>query len=210
MNPSIVVVGASLGGLSALRVILGRLPPGYPFPVAVAQHRKPFPATNGDDLASVLSRYGPLPVIDAEDKAPVDPGRIVLAPPDYHLLVEQRHFALSTGESVSYARPSIDVLFESAAEAYGAAVVAVLLTGANRDGAEGVLAVQRAGGRVLIQDPLDAEAPAMPRAGLEALGLDKGLRLTEIADELAHLRLSGRGVVVNDRRRSREDLDRRR
>lgn len=210
MSRSIVVIGASLGGLAALREILARLPEDFPFPVAVAQHRASADQEVREALAEVLSRCGPLRVVDAEDKAPVEPGRVVLAPAGYHLLVEDQHYALSTEESVSFARPSVDVLFESASHARGAGVVAVVLTGASRDGAAGVLAVRNAHGRVLVQDPADAEAPTMPRAALDALGLTRGLPLNKLADELAGLRMMGRGAMVNGRRRPREDLDRRR
>src|SRR5438046_815995 len=111
MTVQLVVVGASLGGLEALRTLLGGLPPDFPAPVAVAQHRR------GRDgpLRNILQEHSALPVVEAEDKLWVETGRVYLAPPDYHLLVEPGHFALSTEGPVTYARPSIDVLFESAA-----------------------------------------------------------------------------------------------
>lgn len=209
MHESLVVIGASLGGLAALRVVLGALPHGYPLPVAVAQHRSSGGLGSLDGLASVLRRWVELPVVDAEDKAPLEPGWIVLAPADYHLLVERDHFALSTDESVSYARPSVDVLFESAADSHGAGVVAVVLTGAGRDGARGVKAVRRAGGRVLVQEPSTAEAPAMPQAALDALGLDAGQTLEELADELVRIGGAAGGGEVRERPGAREDIDRR-
>lgn len=207
MNASIVVIGASLGGLSALRSVLHGLPADYSLPVVIVQHRGYQNDHGADLLAQALSRFGPLAVRDAEDKGPVEAGTVFLAPAGYHLMLEDRHFALSTESVVSYARPSIDVLFESAAQAYGRGVVAVVLTGTGRDGADGARAVQAAGGQVLVQDPLEAEAPAMPRAALEALGQERGLPLVEIARELALLR--PKGVLVHGRFRRREDIDRR-
>lgn len=207
MNASIVVIGASLGGLSALRSVLHELPANYSVPVVIAQHRGQENDHGSDLLGQALSRFGPLAVHDAEDKGPVEAGKVFLAPAGYHLMLEDHHFALSTESVVSYARPSIDVLFESAAQAYGRGVVAVVLTGTGRDGADGARAVQAAGGHVLVQDPLEAEAPAMPRAVLAALGQQRGLPLAEIARELALLR--PKGVLVHGRSRRREDLDRR-
>ena len=209
MKPSIVVMGASLGGLAALKVILRALPAEFAIPIAVAQHRGQDEQEDSDLLAEALTRFGPLRVVDAEDKAPVESGQVVLAPAGYHLLVEDAHYALSTESTVSYARPSVDVLFESAARAYGAGVVAVVLTGTGRDGAEGVHAVKREHGRVLIQDPREAEAPSMPRAALSALGLERGLSLDEIALELAHLRGTPKGAMTHGRTRRRDDSHRR-
>lgn len=209
MKGSIVVVGASLGGLAALQTLLPALPEDFPWPLAIVQHRLR-DGHGKDSLAHTLQSYCALPVRDAEDKAPVEPGCIVLAPADYHLMLEAHHYALSTESAVSFARPSVDVLFESAAEAYGAGVVAVILTGTGQDGAHGVRAVKEARGRVIVQDPLMSEAPAMPRAALSALGLAKGLSLDEIADELAHLKITGKGAMMHGRTRSREDLTRRR
>lgn len=207
MNASIVVIGASLGGLTALRTVLGALPEDYSVPVVIAQHRGFDSDHHGSDLlGQALSRFGPLTARDAEDKGPVEAG-VWLAPAGYHLMVEDQHFALSTESVVSYARPSIDVLFESAALTYGRGVVAVVLTGTGRDGAAGARAVQDAGGHVLVQDPLEAESPAMPRAALEALRLERGAPLAEIARELAGLK--PKGVMVHGRARRREDLDRR-
>lgn len=185
---SMVVIGASLGGLEALRTLLGALPADYPLPIAVVQHQD---ASAGDALAVTLGGSIALLVREAEDKLPIEPGTVVLAPSDYHLLVEGSHFALDAGAPVNHARPSIDVLFESAAEAHDVRVIGVLLTGNSVDGAEGLAAIGRRGGAVLVQDPADAVAPAMPLAGLkrvpraEVLGLDAlAARLRNLAGEV--------------------------
>ena len=121
-----------------------------------------------------------LPVADVEDKAPIEPGRVYLAPPDYHLLIEPGYFSLSTEPHVHYARPSIDVLFESAADAYGDRVIGVILTGANADGAHGLARIKQLGGVAVVQDPRTAERPEMPGAALVATAADAVLPLVEI------------------------------
>jgi two-component system chemotaxis response regulator CheB len=161
--PRAVVIGASAGGIAATRQLLAQLPPDFPWPLFLVQHIQ---ATSGLDFAAVYAR-SPVPVLEACDKATTAPGTLYMAPAGYHLLVETDFsLSLSVDDPVCYARPSIDVLFESAADAYGAGLVAVLLTGANADGANGVAAVHRRRGRVMIQDPATAEARAMPEAGL--------------------------------------------
>lgn len=183
----LIVIGTSLGGLQALRALLGALPADYPLPIVVVQHQS---ADAGDALDAALGGSIALPVREAEDKLPIEPGTVVLAPIDYHLLVEGSHFALDAGAPVNRARPSIDVLFESAAEACGAEVIGVLLTGNSTDGAAGLAAIERRGGAALVQDPAGAAAPAMPRAGLarvpraEVLGLEAlAARLRNLAGE---------------------------
>lgn len=178
MRYGLVVIGASLGGLNALKAILSALPPGFRLPLALVQHRD---AGAGDSLRVVLQACCALPVRMAQDKAPIEAGAVHLAPPDYHLLVEGDHFALSTDAPVQYARPSIDVLFETAAESWGKRLVGVILTGTGSDGALGLAAVQRHGGLALVESPASAQQPAMPEAavqttsgatklGLEAIG----------------------------------------
>lgn len=161
MTPEIVVVGTSLGGLSALEELLGGLPVTFPVPVTVVQHRS---VQSGSSMRATLQRHTALRVREPDDKEALLPGRVYIAPPDYHLLIERGHFALSVDAPVMYARPSINVLFESAADAYGPGVLAVVLTGASADGAKGAAWVKRCGGRVLVQDPATAECSVMPRA----------------------------------------------
>jgi two-component system chemotaxis response regulator CheB len=126
-------------------------------------------------------------VVDAEDKQWIQPGKIYLAPADYHLLVEKGEFNLSVDEAVRYSRPSVDVLFESAADAYGPALIAIVLTGANADGAQGARRVKKRGGVVIVQDPKTADAPEMPEAVIAAGAVDQILRLEDIAAFLVEL-----------------------
>lgn len=177
----IVVVGCSLGGMHALEVILNAMPRGFPLPIAVVQHRH---RASNETLPSYFRRFSRLPVVDAEDKQWIRPGTVYLAPANYHLLVERGEFNLSVDEKVRYSRPSVDVLFQSAADAYGEHVVAVVLTGANDDGAQGVKRVKERGGLVVVQDPETAEAPEMPRAAIAAATVDRVLPLDRIASFL--------------------------
>jgi two-component system chemotaxis response regulator CheB len=184
LDAGVVVIGTSLGGFDAVRLLLSRLPASFPAPIVLVQHRM----SDSDglllDLLRVESR---LPVSEPEDKDPIVPGYVYLAPSDYHLLVERGFFSLSTEDPVCHARPSIDVLFQSAADAYGPAAVAVLLTGSTRDGASGARAVKNAGGRVLVQDPRTALSPVAPKAALECTVVDSVLELPRIADRLASM-----------------------
>jgi len=162
-----VVVGASAGGVQALRELLPRLPADFPAAVLVVLHVPPDRPSLLADIFRLLCR---LPVREAEDKAPIEAGTIMFAPPDYHLMVEEGPaVALSVDPPVSWSRPAIDVLFETAAAAYGPALTAIVLTGASHDGAAGLAAVARAGGRAVVQDPAEAEMTVMPRAALDAV-----------------------------------------
>ena len=174
----IVVVGTSYGGLAALQELLPGLAPGFALPVVVVQHR----SKDADDgLCEFLERHSPLPLGEPNDKDRIEPGRVYLAPRDYHIFVEGDHFALSTDPLVGFARPSIDVLFESAADAYGARAVGVVLTGASRDGARGLARIKGAGGLAVVQDPEGAASRAMPEAALAATRVDRVLALGGIA-----------------------------
>jgi two-component system chemotaxis response regulator CheB len=168
MAPSVVVIGTSLGGLNALQVILGGLPRGFGTPIVVVQHRGKHP---DEALSRLLGAHCPLTVREPLDKDRIESGHVYVAPADYHLLVERGTLALSTEAPVNYARPSIDVLFESAAESYGSGVLGVVLTGANHDGAAGAARIQARGGRVMVQDPNGAESRPMPLAAIAATGV---------------------------------------
>jgi two-component system chemotaxis response regulator CheB len=182
MRFEIVVIGASAGGLKALQTLLGTLPATFLLPIVIVQHRS---ADTADLLRPMLQRYSALPVSEPEDKQGILPGRVYLAPADYHLLVEPGHFTLSLEEPVWSARPAIDVLFESAADAYGERTIGVILTGANRDGARGLAAIKRRGGLAIVQDPATATNPAMPTAA--SAGADRILPLLEIGPFLNDL-----------------------
>jgi two-component system chemotaxis response regulator CheB len=160
-----VVIGGSAGVLDVLRAILAALPLDLRVPVIIVVH---LPARTPTVLHESFASVSSMPMQQVDDKEPLRPGRIYFAAPDYHLLIERdRCAALSLDEPVLYSRPSIDVLFQSASEAYGAAVMSILLTGASADGAEGAFAVHRAGGVTVVQDPATCEVPVMPQSALE-------------------------------------------
>lgn len=147
VRPAVLVIGASAGGVAALQAVLGALPAKLPVPVLAVLH---LPRDRTSRIAEVLAPYCALPVREAEDKQPLQPGTVTFAPPDYHLLVEDEGaLALSVDAPVLFSRPAIDPLFDSAAAVFGAQVLALLLTGASSDGSEGVAAVRRAGGHAL-------------------------------------------------------------
>ena len=183
--PALVAIGSSWGGLHAVGSLLAALPARFGAAVAIAQHRSA--GSRDGALAAVLAGRGPLPVREVEDKDRIEPGHAYLAPADYHLLVEPDGFALSIDEQVQYSRPSIDVLFESAADAYGERAVAVVLTGANEDGAAGLRRIKARGGVTIVQDPDSAERPEMPRAAIATGAADRVLALVDIAPALVEL-----------------------
>jgi two-component system chemotaxis response regulator CheB len=172
-------MGVSFGGLMALQNIIPLLSSDFPVPVIIVQHHDP----RADDfLAKHLDGLSGLKVKMAEEKEPVLPGMVYIAPANYHLLVEDdRSFSLSVEAKVNFARPSIDVLFESATDVYGARLVGVILTGANQDGSRGLARIKALGGIAVVQDPTSAEAPIMPEAALAATEVDYVLMLDEIA-----------------------------
>lgn len=177
-----VVVGASAGAIDALMTILPQLPGDFPMPVIIVVH---LPADKRSLLPGVFSGRCAMAVKEAEDKEVLENGVIYFAPPDYHLLVEPDFsLSLSSEEPVLFSRPSIDVLFDSAAAAFGSEVTGVILTGANPDGAAGLTMIGKSGGRCLIQTPLDAEAPEMPRAAALACPEAQVMSLQKIATTL--------------------------
>lgn len=181
---AIVVVGTSWGGLAAMRSLLGALPADLGLAVVLVQHRH---RSSDDALTALLRERSAIPVHDAEDKVALAPGHAYVAPADYHLLVERGHLALSIDPPVRFSRPSIDATFATAADAYGRAAVGVVLTGANRDGAEGLRALVDRGGLAFVQHPATAESPVMPAAALAAVPEARVRALREIAAELAAL-----------------------
>lgn len=184
----LIVVGCSLGGMYALEKILKALPTEFCIPIAVTQHRH---RRSNENLPSFLRRATHMDVVDAEDKQRIEPGKVYLAPADYHLLVEKGEFNLSVDDVVRHSRPSVDVLFESAADAYGPSLIGIVLTGANADGARGAQRIKKRGGVVIVQDPKTAEAPTMPEAVIATGAVDQILRLEDIAAFLVeHCRLA--------------------
>ena len=180
----IVVIGCSLGGMRALSMLLGALPADFDPPIAAVQHRH---RGSNEGLPAYLRTQTKLPVVDVDDKLYIRPRHVYLAPADYHLLVEKGTFDLSVDAAVSYSRPSVDVLFESAADAYRTGVVGVVLTGANADGARGAVRIKKQGGFVIVQEPQTAEAPEMPRAAIDAVRVDRILPLERIGPYLVEL-----------------------
>jgi two-component system, chemotaxis family, protein-glutamate methylesterase/glutaminase len=180
----IVVVGTSTGGLKALQTLLAGLPPDFRLPVVVVQHRG---KDSDAGLCEFLAHASALPVTEPEDKEEVLPGHVYLAPRDYHLLIENRSFALSTDAPIAFARPSIDVLFESAADEFRARTIGVILTGANRDGARGLAAVKARGGVTVVEDPDAATSREMPEAAIALTQPNLVLSLAEIAPQLIQL-----------------------
>ncbi len=180
-----IVIGVSTGGVQALQTLLSELPQDFPLPLLIVQHISP---DADDGLVRLLGARCTLRVKEADEQDETLPGTVYLAPPNYHLLVESDgRLALSADAPVSYARPSIDVLFESAADAFGPALIGVVLTGANFDGSRGLARIKRQGGIAIVQDPADAEAPQMPQAALAATAVDQVLSLANIAGMLCTL-----------------------
>ena len=186
----LIAIGTSFGGLQALQVLLNLLPEGFPVPVAIVQHRH---KKSDEILRTLLQNYSHLIVKETQDKEDILPGCVYLAPANYHLLVEGGgislcpYFALSTDDPVTYARPSIDVLFETAADVYAQKVIGVLLTGANYDGVQGLTRIKARGGKTLVEDPSTALCPIMPEAAITAGVVDKILPLVDIADFLVKI-----------------------
>lgn len=177
-----VVIGASVGAIEALSVLLPALPADYTLPVLVVVH---VPPERKSALAGLFAERCQIAVKEAEDKEPISAGTVYFAPPDYHLLVESDFtLSLSSDEPVLYSRPAIDVLFESAADAYGSNLTGVVLTGGSSDGAAGLRAICEGGGTALVQDPESAEGEIMPRAALAACSGARMLSLAQIAASL--------------------------
>jgi two-component system, chemotaxis family, protein-glutamate methylesterase/glutaminase len=190
-------MGASTGGLQAFQTILGALPEKFGAVVLLVQHRIAEPESR---LVELLQKHCALPVLEPDDKEPILPGHVYLAPAGYHMLVDRDVIALSTDPPVWFARPSIDVLFEAVADVYGQRAIAVVLTGANSDGARGAAVIQNAGGRVLVQDPDSAVSPELPRAALDRLRPDAVLLLSDIAPTLLRWCTTSMARVATARR----------
>jgi two-component system chemotaxis response regulator CheB len=194
MPYSIVAVGTSWGGLSAMTKLLGSLPEDFPIPIVVVQHR----SKDSDRLlVQLLQDATGLKVCEIEDKDVLSAGTVHIAPADYHVLVESGYLSLTLEEPVRFSRPSIDVMFTSAADAYGPATIGVILTGANEDGAEGLADIVKRGGTALIQDPKTAEIKIMPESALKATPTAEVLSLDNLASRL--IELGGQAVEAGRR-----------
>jgi two-component system, chemotaxis family, protein-glutamate methylesterase/glutaminase len=189
-----IVMGGSLGGMQAVQTVLSALPRRFSVPLVIALHR---PVDETDLLTPLLQRYCDLHVTEIVDKQPIEPGRVFIVPADYHGLVEPGYLSLSVDERVNYARPSIDVLFESAAFIYAQDAIGVVLTGAGSDGARGAAAIEKNGGTVVIEDPTTAQRADLPAAALAATARSLVLPLGRIAAELCELAERRRIVNAN-------------
>ncbi|MGB8534872.1 MAG: chemotaxis protein CheB [Acidobacteriaceae bacterium] len=180
-----VVIGVSAGGVEALKALLPGLPPSFPLPVAIVQHRD---RRSDGFLAAYLDSISTIAVSEAEDKEPFSAGHAYLAPAGYHLLIESdRSLSLTIDERVNYSCPSIDVLFESAAHVFCRSLIGIVLTGANADGAQGLKTIKSRGGLAVVEDPRTAAVKAMPHAALQATPVDHVLPLQQIAPLLTQL-----------------------
>lgn len=181
---AIAVIGASWGGLAAVSQLIAALPAGFSIPLAIVQHR----SRHADNLlASLLQDVTELRVVDVEDKEPLEPGSVYIAPANYHMLVENGYLSLTTDPQVRFSRPSIDVTFISAADTYQSKTLGIVLTGANDDGARGLEHIVKLGGRAIVQDPATAESPTMPLAARNVVPQAEVLDLSEIPARLIAL-----------------------
>lgn len=177
-RPEAIVIGGSAGGIDALLTLLPRLPAGYALPIIVVLH---LPDERESHLAEIFAARMALPVHEARDKETIQPGTVYFAGAGYHLSIEaDRSFSLSCEPPLHFSRPSIDILMESAADAYGRGLLGILLTGANSDGAAGLCRIQECGGMTVVQDPSEAYIAIMPAAALDIFTPDKILKLQDI------------------------------
>jgi two-component system chemotaxis response regulator CheB len=181
---SIVAIGTSWGGLMAMSKLLSELPAEFPIPIVIVQHR----SKDSDKLLSqLLQDATPLTVCEIEDKDLLEPGKVHVAPADYHVMIERGYVSLTVEEPVRYSRPSIDVMFTSAGDAYGKEAIGVVLTGANEDGSRGLAHIVKRGGKALIQSPKTAEIPIMPEAAVRAVPTAEVLPLPQLGKRLVEL-----------------------
>jgi len=181
-NIEAIVIGASAGAFTALKVILPQLPANYPLPIVIVVH---LVRDQPSMLTELLQRDCRLSIKEAQDKESLAPGVVYFAPPDYHLLIENnKSLSLSSDEPVLYSRPSIDVLFETAADSFREKLLGIVLTGANSDGAKGLKRVEQLGGMVIVQDPHDADVNIMPLSAINACQNPRILNLNSIIDFL--------------------------
>jgi two-component system chemotaxis response regulator CheB len=182
---SCIAIGVSAGGMDALSIIIPGLPPAFPIPVVVIQHVSPH---SDNYMTRFLDNISAIKVKEVDEKEKIKPGIVYTAPPNYHVLVEEDEtFSLSMEGRINFARPSIDVFFQSAADVYGPHLVGVVLTGANNDGSQGIKMVKERGGLAIVQDPHTAEVDGMPRAAIEATKIDHILTLEQIGPFLVKL-----------------------
>lgn len=180
-----VVIGVSAGGMNALGKILPALPGDFPLPLIVVQHISP---QSDNYMIRHFDQQSQIRVKEADEKEKIKPGHAYFAPPNYHLLIEEDHtFSLSVEERINFSRPSIDVLFETALDAYCSSLIGIILTGANNDGSKGLKLIKDCGGLTIVQDPQEAEVPAMPEAAIKLSMPDHILKVGQIAPFLIRI-----------------------
>ena len=178
MSYEAIVIGVSLGGMKAMKIMFSHLPKGFKTPIIIVQH---ISAHSDSQWIQLLNDSYNVDIKEADEKEKIENGKVYFAPPNYHLLIEKnKTFSLTIDERVNYARPSIDVLFESAAEAYKNKVIGIILTGSNNDGTNGIKRIQECGGLAIVQDPKTAEAAYMPISAISAIQPDYILSLEDI------------------------------
>ncbi|ASV10690.1 MULTISPECIES: chemotaxis protein CheB [Leptospira] len=188
MNYEAIVMGVSAGGMNAMKTILPSLPSEYGIPLILVQHIGP---RSDGTWFRILGDLCDIRIKEAEEKEKIEPGTVYVAPPNYHLLIERdKTVSLSVTERVNFSRPSIDVLFESASDAYGDRLIGIVLTGANSDGAKGLKKIKENGGLAIVQDPLCSEASLMPESAIRAGPVDHILSLEKITELLIRLDLN--------------------
>lgn len=188
MKYDAVVIGVSSGGLNALKILLPALPADFNLPVILVQH---IGSTSGSFWIKAMDNMCKLNILEAEEKENIQKGNVYIAPPNYHLLVENdRSLSLSTDKRVNFARPSIDVLFESAARVYKNKLIGIILTGSNSDGALGLKKIKEEGGLTIVQDPSMAESPFMPAAAIKATSVDHVLAIENMSIFLLQIQKS--------------------
>src|SRR6202048_360572 len=195
MAYSIVGIGSSWGGLVAMSKLLGDLPGDFSLPIVIVQHRR---SDSDELLAEILQDATALTVSEVEDKEPLTPGTVHIAPANYHVLIDDGFLSLSLEEPVRFSRPSIDVMLSSAADTYRSGAIGVVLTGANEDGARGLSDIVKRGGRARVQDPRSAEIAIMPNAAVKAVPSAEVLPLERLGRRL--MELSREGTKVGARR----------
>jgi two-component system, chemotaxis family, protein-glutamate methylesterase/glutaminase len=178
MQYEAIVVGVSSGGMNAMKIMFSLFPKNFNLPVIIVQHLS---SRSDSQWIKVLNDKSNLHIKEADEKEKIEKGIVYIAPPNYHLLIEKnRTFSLTIDEKVNYARPSIDILFESATEVFKNKLIGIVLTGANNDGTNGIRKIKESGGLVIIQDPETAESPYMPASALRAVKPDYVLNLEDI------------------------------
>jgi two-component system chemotaxis response regulator CheB len=181
----IVVIGGSAGSLHVILYVLAHLRADLTIPIVIILHRK---NDSDSSLSQLMGLRTDLPVKEADDKEAILPGNVYLAPADYHLLIEtDKNFSLDDSEKINFSRPSIDVTFQTAAEAYGEGVTAILLSGANSDGVEGLSIIKSLKGTIVVQDPKTAQVPYMPQHAIDSMPIDQILTVEQMPDFINNL-----------------------